>query len=232
MIEIEYSLIFQSVYMSTVVHVILSGSAPGILSREQFMLTYSGKSLFQLCVERNASFADRQLVVGRHDYYIQARDYFKLTGNKTYLNIIEEDHFTNLYSISFAAFSASAEEILLITPSNYLISNEAAYKKALEKMILIAEKGKISVLSFHSEEASNSGILCCKAGVYLQELKICAPEVYQVAMKAWEARVAQYVAVDITIKMPPATVENTLLPVSDKVKVVVEAAAKLQMVAS
>lgn len=218
--------------MSTVVHVILSGSAPGVLSREQFMLAYSGKSLFQLCIERNASFADRQLVVGRNDYYMQARDYFKLAGNKTYLNIIEEDHFTNLYSISFAAFSANAEEILLITPSNYLISNETAYKKALEKMILIAEKGQVSVLSFHSEEVVNFGILCCKAGAYLQELKTCAPEAYQVAMKAWEARVAQYVAVDTAMKMPLATAEETLLNVSDKVKVVVEAAAKFQVVAS
>jgi mannose-1-phosphate guanylyltransferase len=218
--------------MSTVVHVILSGSAPGVLSREQFMLAYSGKSLFQLCVERNASFADRQLVVGRNDYYMQARDYFKLAGNKTYLNIIEEDHFTNLYSISFAAFSASADETLLIAPSNYLINNEEAYKKAVEKMILIAEKKQISVLSFHSEEVIPSGILCCKAGVYLQELKTCAPEVFQVAKKAWEARVAQYVAGDTTIKVPQATIEDILLNVSDKVKVVEEVAAKLQVVAS
>lgn len=215
--------------MSTVVHVILSGSAPRVLPREQFMLAYSGKSLFQLCVDRNAFVADRQLVIGRNDYYMPARDYFKLAGNRTYLNIIEEDHFTNIYSVAFAAFSASADEILLITPTNYRIDDEIAYKKAVEKIILIAKEGKIGVLPFHSEEVSHSGILCCKAGVYLQELKTCAPEVYQVAMKSWETRVAQYVAVDTTTKMPQSTIENTLLTGSDKIKEVVGVAAKPQV---
>lgn len=215
--------------MSTVVHVILSGNAPGVLSGEQFMLAYSGKSLFQLCVECNASFAERQLVVGLNDYYLQARNYFKMAGNKSYLNIIEEDDFTNLFSVSFAAFSANAEEILLITPSNYLVNDLAAYNEAVEKMILIAKEEQISMLSFHSEEVIHSGILCCKAGLYLQELKTWAPEIYQMAMNAWEARVAQYVAVDTTVKMSKATIEDTLLTVSDKVKFVVEVAAKLQM---
>ncbi|MFA6060652.1 MAG: hypothetical protein WC756_20815, partial [Taibaiella sp.] len=128
--------------MSLLVHVILSGTAPGVSSGEQFMPVYSGKSLFQTCIERNASFASRQLVVGHNEYYVRARDYFKSTGNRAYLNIIEEDHLTNIYSVSFAAFSAGAEEILLITPSNYMINEEATYKRAVDKMILIAKEGQ------------------------------------------------------------------------------------------
>jgi mannose-1-phosphate guanylyltransferase len=248
--------------MPTLVHVILSGSAPGILSRDQFMPAYSGSSLFQLCIERNASFADRLLTIGHNDYYIRARDYFKSIGNKAYLNIIEEDHYTNVYSIAFAAFSAEAEEILLITPSYYLISDGQAYKESVEKMIRIAEEGQIGVLSFHPEQVINnmsfitceedklisfeastedqegaigrkhlvhSGILCCKAGVYLKELKVWAPDVYKVAKNAWESRVAQYVAIDTNLKIPQATIEKTLLTISAKVKVVVQTASKLHV---
>jgi mannose-1-phosphate guanylyltransferase len=129
--------------------------------------------------------------------------------------------------VSFAAFSADPEEILLITPSNYTVDDESAYKKAVEQMISIAKDGQISVLSFHLDEVTHSGILCCKAGVYLQELKKWAPEIYQAAMKVWEARVAQYVAVDANIKIQQATIEEVLLMLSDKVKVVADT-TKLQ----
>jgi mannose-1-phosphate guanylyltransferase len=84
-------------------------------------------------------------------------------------------------------------------------------------------------LSKSKKHVIYSGILCCKAGVYLQELKTWAPEVYQVAKNAWEARVAQYVAIDTNLKMPRATIEQVLLTVSDKIKVVIDATEKLQV---
>jgi mannose-1-phosphate guanylyltransferase len=251
--------------MSTLVHVILSGTAQGIPSAGQFIPDHTGKSLFELCLERNVSFAKQQLIVGHNEYYTQARNHFKSAGNKTFLSIIEEDHLTNIYSVAFAAFSASVEEILLVTPSYYLISDEAAYKKAVEKMILVAKENQIGILCFYPEQITgtmpffvcegdsiksfqesidsekqailsknqkhfiHSGILCCKAGVYLQELKTWAPDVYQITKKAWEARVAQYVAIDINSKMPQATIEQALLMVSDNIKIVPELTVKLQI---
>lgn len=209
--------------MSTV-HVILPGTTPGMSSREQFMPAYEGRSLFQLCIEYNSSFADRQLVVGNHDYYAYAKDYFKLTGNKTYLSIIEEDYFASIYSVTFAAFSANPDEILLITPSNYTINDVTAYWKAIKEMISIAKDGQISVSSFSLKHVGYSVILCCKAGIYLQELKKWAPEVYLTAMRVWEARVAQYVSIDAGVKVLQASLEESLLMLSDKVQVVGEIA--------
>jgi mannose-1-phosphate guanylyltransferase len=250
--------------MSTVVHVILSGSDRGTPSGEQFMLTYSGKSLFQLCIERNASFADRTLIIGHNDYYKGAKDYFKLAGHRNYLNIIEEDYFTNLYSVAFAALSADADEVLLVTPSNYVIHNEVTYNESIAKIILYAEKDLIGVLSLNPDQAidnmpflkydkdkiiavepclnnkqakalskskkhtSYSGVICTKAGVYLEELKTLAPEVFKVAQNIWKERIGQYVTVDTNVKAPLTTIEDALLIVSDKVKVIVKAASMLQ----
>lgn len=134
--------------MSTLVNVVLSGSIPLAASMDHFLPAYSGKSLFQLCMERNSPFADRQVVIGHSEFYVQAKGNLKTMGNRTYLSIIEEDHLTNLYSVAFAAFSSGGEEILLVTPSYYMISNTSEYQDAITKMIRLAEQDMIGVLSF------------------------------------------------------------------------------------
>lgn len=243
--------------MSTLVNVVLSGNALGIASMDHFVLAYSGKSLFQLCMERNAPFADRQLVIGHNDFYVAARANLKLAGNRTYLSIIEEDHLTNLYSTAFAAFSAGSEEVLLVTPSYYMIGRKAAYTAAVEEAIIIAQQDRIAVVAFKADQAAeymqfitreddkiiaiskpsdskqaralakdkkqlaHSGIICCKAGVYLKELKLLAPDIFKAAQITWKARVGQYVAAEARTKIPYVTLEEIMLAASDKVAIVV-----------
>jgi mannose-1-phosphate guanylyltransferase len=246
----------KSLNMSTLVNVVLSGNAPGIASMDHFVLAWSGKSLFQLCMERNAPFSDRQLVIGHNDFYIAAKANLKLAGNRTYLSIIEEDHLTNLYSAAFAAFSAGSEEVLLVTPSHYMIGRKAAYKGAIDEAIQLAEQDMIAVIAFKADQAAeympfitsennkitaitnpldskqakalakdktqlaHSGIICCKAGVYLKELKTLAPEIFKAAQITWKTRVGQYVAAEARTKIPYVTLEEIMLTTSDKVTLV------------
>lgn len=251
--------------MSVFVHIILSGGAAGVTGGDHFRLQYSGRSLFQLTLERNALFADRQLVVGHNEYYQQARWNLRSMGNNAYLNIIEEDELTNAYSVAFAAMSAGAEEILLVTPAHYMIRNDGAYQVAAEKLKAMAEQDFIGIMAFSPDDAiedmpfiryqaekiivierakdarqlkalmkskkhlAYSGILCCKAGVYLKELKIYAPEVFKAARQIWDNRVGQYVAIEARSKLPLVNLEDILLPSSGKVKFVVMTAPRLDM---
>jgi mannose-1-phosphate guanylyltransferase len=137
--------------MPTLVNVVLSGSAPYTASTDHFVPAYSGKSLFQLCAERNAVFADRQIIIGHNDFHLLAKGSLKALGNRNCLSIIEEDQLTNLYSVAFAAFSAGSEEIILATPSFYMISNGPGYKGAIEKLIALAGEDMIGVLTFKAE---------------------------------------------------------------------------------
>jgi len=46
-------------------------------------------------------------------------------------------------AITFAAFGADPEDILLVAPSDHLIKNEGLYKQSVEEAILLVKNGKI-----------------------------------------------------------------------------------------
>lgn len=133
-----------------VVHVILSG---GIGSRlwpvsrksmpKQYIPMFGEKSLFQLTVERSKDCVDQVLVVGNKDNYLLSQTDLMRAGVKEYTEIIEAAPRNTAAAIAFASLAVHQEDILLITPSDHIITNEVAYATALSEAIDLAKSGNL-----------------------------------------------------------------------------------------
>lgn len=134
--------------MTRVIHVLLSGGVGSRLwpvSRKsmpkQYIPLFGDKSLFRLAVERNKDLTDTVVVVGNKDNYALSRMEFTLSGVSHYQEIIEAAPRNTAAAIAFSAFAASPDDILLVTPSDHIITDEAAYAGALSRATALAKEG-------------------------------------------------------------------------------------------
>ncbi len=98
------------------------------LMPKQFIRLFNGKSLFDLTLRRNV-YAQKTIIVCNEAHYFLALDE---CGNKKIDKFILEPFGKNTAAaIAFAALCCDGDEILLVTPSDHLIEDEAEYKKAL-----------------------------------------------------------------------------------------------------
>lgn len=131
-----------------VVHVILSGGVGSRLwpvSRKsmpkQYIPMFGEKSLFQLTAERNAHLADHVLVVGNKDNYLLSQADLIRAGVHQYTEVIEAAPRNTAAAIAFAAFDLKSDDVILVTPSDHIITNEDAYANAIAESIQLAQKG-------------------------------------------------------------------------------------------
>jgi mannose-1-phosphate guanylyltransferase len=131
----------------SVINVILSGGVGSRLwplSRKsrpkQYIPIFEGSTLFRMSVQRNSKIADRIQVVGSIDNYELSRAEFELAGIKEYGEIIEASPRNTAASIAFAAFAAQPDDILLVTPSDHIITGDEQYEKAMTEAIRLAEE--------------------------------------------------------------------------------------------
>jgi mannose-1-phosphate guanylyltransferase len=136
--------------MSKLIHVILSGGVGSRLwpvSRKsmpkQYIPMFGSKSLFQLTAERNKGFADHVMVVGNKDNYLLSQADFVRAEISEYTEIIEAAPRNTAAAIAFAALSANPDDILLITPSDHIITNAEAYRQALNEGVELAKNGHL-----------------------------------------------------------------------------------------
>lgn len=130
-------------------HVILTGGVGSRLwplSRKscpkQYIQLFNGKSLFELTLKRNLKVADKVIVVGNIDnYHLSNEIVEKLEVSPT--NIIEATPRNTAAAIAFAAFAASENDLLIVTPSDHIIENEVLYEEAMKKAIVLASEGNI-----------------------------------------------------------------------------------------
>ncbi len=66
----------------------------------------------------------------------------------------------------------------------------------------------------------NSGMFCFKAGVFLEELKKYAPEVYVKSLEAWKTAENNCLEMDVSLAIPSISVDYAVMEKSDKIKVV------------
>lgn len=110
------------------------------LMPKQFVPLFEGKSLFQLTVERNQSMCNAQMIVSNAEQYFLAVD--QLTAMKSTKNhfLLEPLGRNTAPAIALACMALPPEEIVLVTPSDHLIKDEAAYllvlKQAMEQASL------------------------------------------------------------------------------------------------
>ncbi|QRQ99471.1 mannose-1-phosphate guanylyltransferase [Dyadobacter sandarakinus] len=134
--------------MSTIVHVILSGGVGSRLwpvSRKsmpkQYIPMFGDKSLFQMTAERNKNFVSQTLVVGNKDNYLLSQaDMFRADIGH-YEEIIEAAPRNTAAAIAFAAFAVAPDDVLLVTPSDHIITNEIAYARSISEAVRFASEG-------------------------------------------------------------------------------------------
>lgn len=136
--------------MSRIIHVILSGGVGSRLwpvSRKsmpkQYIPMFGDKSLFQLTAERNTSFVEHTIIVGNRDNYLLSQSDLMRAGVRQYTEIVEAAPRNTAAAIAFACFTVQPDDILLVTPSDHIITNEAAYTAAIEEAVLLAAQGHL-----------------------------------------------------------------------------------------
>lgn len=134
--------------MSQIVHVILSGGVGSRLwpvSRKsmpkQYIPMFGDKSLFQLTAERSKDLVDQTIVVGNKDNYLLSQADLMRAGINEFEEIIEAAPRNTAAAIAFAALAAQPEDILLVTPSDHIITDEDAYSSAVSEAIELAKAG-------------------------------------------------------------------------------------------
>lgn len=66
----------------------------------------------------------------------------------------------------------------------------------------------------------NSGMFCFKAGVFLEELQIFAPEIYEKSLKSWREACNNELEESSSLRIPSVSVDYAVMEKSDKMKVV------------
>ena len=113
---------------------------------KQFVKLFDDKSLFELTVERNASVCDKNLIVSNIEQYFLALDLLDENPkfdikNSTFL--LEPVGRNTAPAIALACMMLDKEEIVLVTPSDHLIKDEAEYEKVLLQAKELASKDNL-----------------------------------------------------------------------------------------
>ena len=116
------------------------------LMPKQFVKLFDDKSLFELTVERNASVCDKNLIVSNIEQYFLALDLLDENPkfdikNSTFL--LEPVGRNTAPAIALACMMLDKEEIVLVTPSDHLIKDEAEYEKVLLQAKELASKDNL-----------------------------------------------------------------------------------------
>ncbi|MFT4060935.1 MAG: sugar phosphate nucleotidyltransferase [Edaphocola sp.] len=132
------------------INVILSGGVGSRLwplSRKsrpkQYIPIFEGQTLFQMCAARNAGIAEKIQVIGSIDNYELSRENFAAAGIENFGEVIEASPRNTAASIAFAAFSAQPDDVLLVTPSDHIISGWKSYSATVLAAAKLAGEGHI-----------------------------------------------------------------------------------------
>jgi mannose-1-phosphate guanylyltransferase len=133
-----------------VMHVVLTGGVGSRLwplSRQsqpkQYLKLFSGFSLFELTVQRNALLSNELVVVGnQHNTELSKASLGKL-NTFDYTNIVEATPRNTAPAIAFASFAANSEDILLVTPADHIICAGEKYDTAIKEAIDLAKAGSL-----------------------------------------------------------------------------------------
>ncbi len=113
------------------------------LMPKQFVKLFDGSSLFQKTILRNKGLCDKTLIVSNSEQLFLALDQAEEIDAHSLSFLLEPIGRNTAPAIAIAAFGVAADEILLVSSSDHLIKNEAAYKEAVSKAAAFAKDGYI-----------------------------------------------------------------------------------------
>jgi mannose-1-phosphate guanylyltransferase len=115
------------------------------LMPKQFVKFSDDRSLFQQTVLRNQRLCEDQLIVANTEHYFLAIDQLEAIGlpdlKTRYL--LEPMGRNTAPAIALAALCLEPDEVMLVTPSDHLIKDEAGYRQAVERAEVLARDGSL-----------------------------------------------------------------------------------------
>jgi len=110
------------------------------LMPKQFVKLFDDYSLFQKTVMRNQKISDGQLVISNQDQYFSAYDQLEELGLKEDF-LLEPVGRNTAPAIALACLSLDREDIVIVSPSDHLITDEKAYEKVVNRAKEYAKDG-------------------------------------------------------------------------------------------
>jgi len=101
------------------------------------------QSLFQLTVERNSKVCDAQFIVSNAEQYFLALDQLEELQKTNNSYLLEPVGRNTAPAIALACLALDKEEIVLVTPSDHLIKDEAEYEKVLKQAEALALENQL-----------------------------------------------------------------------------------------
>ena len=120
------------------------------LMPKQFVKLFEGESLFQKTLERNQKACDTQFIVSNAEQYYLAVDQMEEHNKDNLKSSIKNSKFllepvgrNTAPAIALACLALDPEEIVLVTPSDHLIKDEAAYLATVKKAEALAQQDNL-----------------------------------------------------------------------------------------
>jgi mannose-1-phosphate guanylyltransferase len=110
------------------------------LMPKQFVKFFSDRSLFQLTVERNSSLCSGQFIVSNSEQYFLALDQLGELHQTAQKYLLEPIGRNTAPAIALACMELDPKEIVLVTPSDHLIKNQAAYNSVVSRARELAQQ--------------------------------------------------------------------------------------------
>lgn len=110
---------------------------------KQFVRLFNGESLFQQTVKRNASVCSRSLVISNIEQYFLAVDQLQDLPQVKVDFLLEPMGRNTAPAIALGCLLLDADDLVLVTTSDHLIQNQAAYEQAVRQAKALAEQGNL-----------------------------------------------------------------------------------------
>lgn len=123
------------------------------LMPKQFVKFFDKKSLFQLTYERNSKICKNHLIVSNQEQYFLALDQLEEMQVKNSRYLLEPVARNTAPAIALACMSLDENEIVLVTPSDHLIKDEARYEKVIQIAKKLAQEGNLVTFGITPEFA-------------------------------------------------------------------------------
>ncbi len=127
------------------------------LMPKQFVKLFDKQSLFQLTLQRNIESCCEQLIVSNAEQYFLAVDQMEELGLDTKSShsrfLLEPVGRNTAPAIALACLCLDPDEIVLVTPSDHLIKDHAAYTAVLEKAQKLASSDSLVTFGITPEFA-------------------------------------------------------------------------------
>lgn len=108
---------------------------------KQYFQLFGRESLFTKTVERNKALCEAFFIAGSVDTAFLAQQQLAEAGISTSRALYEPVGRNTAPALALVALSVPAEEVLLVTPSDHLIEDAAAYQAAVSRARTLAEEG-------------------------------------------------------------------------------------------